>query len=110
MFPDLAEANLYLGEEFQERWARHFQEVCCFLSRHLSMQRDDGYRISLCHLRQDLHEEPERGHRDRSSFGTFDAPGLIAEFNLRVGADESAKTAAGLAGELQIAGSRNDST
>jgi hypothetical protein len=29
----------------------HFQKIRRFLSRHLSMQRDDGYRIPLSHLR-----------------------------------------------------------
>ena len=102
----LAEADLPELEQFQKRWARHFQKLGGLLCRHLPSQGNHRDRVSLGHFRKDLHQHPECGHRNRGRLGTFRFPGLKAEIDKCIRANQDTETAAGIAGKFQITGTR----
>ncbi len=69
MRADLVERDLAALQQLHEERSRDVEHVRCVLGRQFGVDRDDADRVALTDFGQDIHEQPQRRHRDPNRVG-----------------------------------------
>lgn len=65
MGADLVEGNVALSKQLDEEGARDVENICRLLRCQLSMDGDDGHRVTLADLGQHIQQQAQSRHRYR---------------------------------------------